>query len=227
MIKAVLFDLDGTLLNRHLSLEKFINGQHARLHSSLGHIPLESFRERFIELDHRGYVWKDKVYQQLVNEFEIKDVCWEDLLEDYLANFKESCEPFPNLISMLENLKKKDYQLGMITNGKAQFQADSIEGLGIKSYFDVILISEKVGLKKPDVRIFEKALREMNVSADKSIYIGDHPENDVKAARQAGMKAVWKKDAYWESAEADAVIDDLSEIEAVIEKLDAQRLLQK
>lgn len=42
---------------------------------------------RFIELDNRGYVWKDKVYQQLVNEFEITDITWEELLQDYLNQF--------------------------------------------------------------------------------------------------------------------------------------------
>ena len=74
MINAVLFDLDGTLLNRDESVKKFIDKQYERLNESVGHIPKEKYMTRFIELDSRGYVWKDKVYQQLVDELEITEV---------------------------------------------------------------------------------------------------------------------------------------------------------
>lgn len=222
MIRAILFDLDGTLHNRNASLGKFIRSQHERLYRLLGHIPLKTYQDRFIELDRRGYVWKDKVYQQIVEEFKVHNISWEQLLEDYLFYFKESCAPFPNLINMLDGLKKKGYSLGMITNGKGQFQEDTIAALGIEAYFDTILISEREGLKKPDVRIFEKALKAMNVTADESIYIGDHPENDVKAASHAGMKAIWKRDPCFGTVEADAIIEDLSEIEPAVERLDTK-----
>lgn len=67
MFKAVLFDLDGTLLNRDKSIELFINQQYERLFDLLSHISKEQYNSRFIELDNRGYVWKDKVYQQLID----------------------------------------------------------------------------------------------------------------------------------------------------------------
>ena len=56
MIKAALFDLDGTLLNRDESLKKFINNQYERLKRSVGHIPKDKYMARFIELDKRGHV---------------------------------------------------------------------------------------------------------------------------------------------------------------------------
>ena len=81
MIKSVIFDLDGTLLNRDESVKKVIDNQYERLNKWVGHIPKENYTTRFIELDSRGYVWKDKVYQQLVDEFEITGVNWEGLLQ--------------------------------------------------------------------------------------------------------------------------------------------------
>lgn len=66
MVKAVIFDLDGILLDRDASIEKFIEYQYERLRHTLSHIPKESYIARFIELDDRGYVWKDTVYQQMV-----------------------------------------------------------------------------------------------------------------------------------------------------------------
>ena len=148
MIKAILFDLDGTLLNREESLVYFINHQYKRLYPSLGFIPKGSYVSRFIQLDNRGYVWKDQVYQQSINEFDIKGITQEELLKDYVEHFKNHCVPFENLIDMLEDLKKNQFKLAIISNGNGQFQMDTIEALGIKDYFEEILISEWEGLKK-------------------------------------------------------------------------------
>ncbi|WP_057914288.1 HAD family hydrolase [Peribacillus muralis] len=219
MINAVIFDLDGTLLNRDASLQKFIDGQYERLNKWIGHIPKEKYTSRFIELDCRGYVWKDKVYQQLAGEFDITGITWEDLLQDYISQFKNSCVPFPNLISMLEKLRSNNLVLGMITNGKGQFQIDNIRALGIKKYFETILVSEWEGIKKPDPQIFERALEQLNVSPNESIFVGDHPKNDVNAAQNVGMKGVWKRDFQWNNVEADFIIDDLAELPLIIEKL--------
>ncbi|MGG1483024.1 HAD family hydrolase [Peribacillus castrilensis] len=219
MINAVIFDLDGTLLNRDASLQKFIDGQYERLNKWVGHIPKEKYTSRFIELDCRGYVWKNKVYQQLVGEFDITGITWEDLLQDYISQFKNSCVPFPNLISMLEKLRSNNLVLGMITNGKGQFQLDNIRALGIKKYFETILVSEWEGIKKPDPQIFKRALEQLNVSPNESIFVGDHPKNDVKAAQNVGMKGIWKKDFQWNNVEADFIVDDLAELPLIIEKL--------
>lgn len=219
MIKAVLFDLDGTLLNRDASLQKFIALQYDRLINSLACIPKETYLSRFIELDERGYVWKDKVYQQLCNELSITTLKWENLLQDYLNHFKNSCIPFPHLFMMLDTLRSKSIQMGIITNGKGQFQMDNIEALGIDQYFQSIFISEWEGIKKPDRQIFCKALEQLRVLPEEAIFVGDHPENDVKAAQNAGMIGIWKKDVQWKNVKADYIIDDLSEVIFVINEI--------
>lgn len=201
MIKAVLFDLDGTLLNRDATVQNFIGSQYDRLRNMIGHIPKETYTSRFTELDCRGYVWKDQVYRQLVNEFCIKQITWESLLKDYTENFKNHCIPFPNLTEMLEVLKRKSIRLGIITNGMGQFQLDNIKALGIETYFDTILISEWEGVKKPNPEIFQKALSQLQVLPYESVFIGDHPENDIKAAQNVGMKAIWKKDDQWSTSQ--------------------------
>jgi putative hydrolase of the HAD superfamily len=218
MIKAVLFDLDGTLLDRDESVKRFIHNQYDRLNRTVGHIPREKYITRFIELDQRGYVWKDKVYQQLVSEFQITELTWEELLQDYIAEFKHHCVPFPNLITTLEKLKICNIRLGMITNGRGQFQLDNSKALGIEKYFDTILISEWEGMKKPDPEIFKRALKQLNVSPQQSLFVGDHPENDVKAAQNVGMKGIWKRDPQWNQVEADYIIEDLADLLLFLEK---------
>ncbi|QHJ70040.1 HAD family hydrolase [Planococcus halotolerans] len=222
MIKAVIFDLDGTLLDRDKSVEKFIYGQHKRLESALGHIDQSHYTQRFLELDNHGYVWKDKVYQQLIEEFDITGMSKEQLLKDYLTHFAAQCVPFPHLVPMLKELKTDNILLGMITNGYTDFQSGNIEALGIEQYFDAILISEKEGLRKPDKRIFEKALERLGVQADQAIFVGDHPTNDVEASANAGMTSVWKRNLQWETADAHFIIDGLDEIPGLVQKLEKQ-----
>ena len=217
MVKSVLFDLDGTLLDRDASVEQFISVQYDRLTNELSHISKNDYMTRFIELDCHGHVWKDKVYQTLVTEFAIEGISWQALLEDYEIRFQFHCVPFKFLIEMLDELKQQGYLLGIITNGRGQFQARAIEGLGIREYFDAILISEVEQIRKPQIEIFERAMNRLGVLASDSVFVGDHPEADIAGARGAMMKTIWKRNSYWaEAKEADAIIDKLSEIPLIL-----------
>jgi putative hydrolase of the HAD superfamily len=218
-LKAVLFDLDGTLLDRDSSLQQFVTKQYDKFFNHLSHISRNKYVERFIELDCRGHVWKDLVYQSLITEFDISKLSWQKLLSDYETNFRFYCVSFPNLKETLTFLKQQEYLLGIITNGRGVFQARSIEGLGIKSYFDIILISEIEKVRKPQAEIFQRALQRLNAIAQEGVYIGDHPEVDIIGAKNAGLKTIWKRNTVWEkSNHADAIIDDLSEIASALKQ---------
>ncbi|RWZ58588.1 HAD family hydrolase [Halobacillus fulvus] len=219
MIKAIIFDLDGTLLDRDTSVKVFVSRQYDRLNQRLQHIPKEKYIERFIQLDDHGYVWKDRVYRQLIHEFTIDRLTADELLHDYLIHFKDSCVPFPGLIEVLEELKRRHFQIGMITNGKGQFQLDNIKALGIDSYIEAILISDWEGIKKPDPLIFKRATKRLKVSPEECVFIGDHPEKDVEAAKKSGMRSVWKRNSHWDGVDADAVIFDLGELPDIIQSL--------
>lgn len=218
MIKTVFFDLDGTLLNRDASVVKFTNNQYQRL-TALQHISQEEYVARFIQLDERGYVWKDIVYQKLVEEFNITDMKWHELLQDYVNHFRDDCVPFPYLHDMLRTLKSMQIQLGIITNGQGQFQTENIKALEIEKDFDVILISEYEGIKKPDPRIFYRALEQTNSQAKHSLFVGDHPENDIQAAHHIGMKTIWKRDEYEGNVLANFIINELNEIPPIVAEL--------
>ncbi|MEK4666856.1 HAD family hydrolase [Niallia sp. FSL R7-0271] len=219
MIKAVLFDLDGTLLNRDESVLRFADRQYERLKKWTGHIPKDTYINRFIVLDAKGYVWKDKVYRQLVEEFCLTGITSQELLQDYLDEFSYSCVPFPNVKEMLEELAAAGYRLGIITNGFGKFQMGNIEALRIRGYFDAILISEWEGVRKPDPAIFLRALQRMDTASNQSIFVGDHPQNDIAAASHVGMVSVWKENAQWSGGIADYTVTDLGEIPNLLHDL--------
>ncbi|WP_407647281.1 HAD family hydrolase [Gracilibacillus oryzae] len=164
----------------------------------------------------REVVWKDKVYQRLVDEWQINKITWGELLEDYMERFQSSCCPFPNLMETLEVLKSMQLKLGIISNGRTLFQKRNIHALKIAHYFDQIIISEEVGIKKPEPEIFQLALDRCQVSPIDSVFIGDHPENDIKAAQGVGMRGIWKRDDYWGEVNTEYKIDDLYEIIDII-----------
>lgn len=220
MIRAVLFDLDNTLLDRDASLLRFIHSQHDRFQPFLGHILRGDFVNRFVELDAHGYVWKDIVYQKLIEEFGIHGISAKELLDDYVTRFHFHCVPVPHLTETFEHLLQQQFKLGLITNGYTQFQVSNIRALGIEPYFSAILVSEQAGRKKPDPSIFLHALELLSVSPQESLYVGDHPINDVQASKQVGMISVWKQNHHWPSPEiADFVIDDLAELITLTDQL--------
>jgi len=217
MVQAVLFDLDGTLLDRDTSIKQFVAAQYDRLITHLSYIPKAAYTSRFIELDCRGHVWKDKVYQELVAEFEIKELSWQTLLQDYETQCQGHCVPFPFLVEVLSGLKQQGYSLGIVSNGLGTFQSRAIEGLGIQDYFEVILISEIEQVRKQQVEIFHRAVKRLGVTAKNTVFIGDHPEADIMGAKNAEMKAIWKRSLYWQDVkEADAIIDELNEIPLIL-----------
>lgn len=192
MIKAILFDLDGTILDRQSSLIKFIDYQYDKFKNYLNHIEKETFKSKFIELDQNGYVWKDRVYKQLIDVFNIIHISADDLLNDYINNFCNHCLPYSNLKATLDWLVSNGYKLGIITNGKYPFQLNNIKALYIEQYMDVILVSDKENIKKPNPLIFERAAKKLDVDLSECLFVGDSLKNDYEASRLAGMHSIYR-----------------------------------
>ncbi|HHT7239959.1 MULTISPECIES: HAD family hydrolase [Bacillus] len=217
MIRTVLFDLDGTLLDRRQSLEKFIHDQYNRFASHLISVEKSEYCSRFLVLDNNGYTWKDKVYATLLREYNISTLTQEQLLHDYITNFQHHCIPFPNMHELLQQLTQHNIKIGIITNGFTEFQMGNLRALNIHTYTNTILVSEAEGIKKPHPEIFERALQKLHVTAEECLYVGDHPENDVLGAENVGIHGVWKRDLFWGDFTHSRVINDLLEVLSFLE----------
>ncbi|MBM6619386.1 HAD family hydrolase [Bacillus suaedaesalsae] len=217
--KAIIFDLDCTLHDRETSLFLFLKSQYDRLLSSEISISFPEFYNEFVKLEQFGRKWKDVVYGELLAKYKEIRLTSSELLEDYWYRFSEHCVAFDGTEFMLRELKEKNYRLGMITNGKTDFQKATIHALGIEDFFDDIIISDEIGLKKPDSRIFEASLHNLSVNKEHAVYIGDHPVDDIKAASDVGLQTIWKRNDYWGRAETGYSFDSMRDLPALIEYL--------
>lgn len=220
MIGALLFDLDGTLLDRTSSLRLFLLQQVERRPDLLGHLDPTKYVNTVLKLDGRGHTPKDALYQQAAAHFDLAADAWQTLLADHHAYFPHVCVPFPRMHQTLEHFHRQGLPLGLVTNGLVASQQPKIDGLGIGRYFDAVLISEAEGVKKPDPEIFRRALDKMGTQANRTAMIGDNPTADIAGARALGLKTIWKKDPHWPPPQAaDAVIEDLDQLSATVDRL--------
>jgi putative hydrolase of the HAD superfamily len=187
MIKAVLFDLDGTLLDRTNSLMAFLGQQHARFAARLGVVGLETWRSRFLALDQNGHVHKSVVYNVILAEFGGDPLADPELLEDYRERSCEHARGFPGMAQTLSTLRERGVKLGVVTNGETMFQMKNIKALGLEALVDAVVISEAEGVRKPDAAIFQLAAARLCVSSNECLFVGDNPSADILGGHAHSM----------------------------------------
>ncbi|MDM5279041.1 HAD family hydrolase [Paenibacillus silvae] len=190
-IKAVIFDLDNTILNRTLTFEGFtrsmIDKYFCHLEST-GHI-----QQRIIELDLDGYKDKTLLFNELLQELPWEEKPpHEELMAFYSKEYVRNSVLMDEAREVVQYLRGK-YSIGLITNGQTHIQHGKIDQLVIREDYDHIIVSEEAGVKKPDSRIFQMALDHFGLKPEQCLYIGDHPVNDIQGAAKAGMSTIWIK----------------------------------
>ena len=212
-VQAVVFDLDGTLLDRRLSFERFVWNQWERFPLVRDTVDRDQYVRSAVEHDRDGYAPRKDLFANVLAQFGLSIELSSTLLEDYREGFPSGCVLFSDAAQTLATLRAAGLKLGLITNGSVRMQRAKLRCLSLEHAFDTVLISEAEGVSKPDPRIFRLALERLRTAPEHSIFVGDHPEVDVSGARGAGMKAVWRRDAEMSRVvDADAVIESLGDL---------------
>ncbi len=136
------------------------------------------------------------------------------LLERYLADRFAALRPYPDAVAALTALGPR-YRLGYVTNGNTHPSRLGLEGL-----FAVAVLAHEHGVIKPDPGIYALTAELLGVEPGACLHVGDHPHEDVAAARAAGMLTVWlnRDEREWPPslAAADAEIADLAALPALL-----------
>ena len=202
-INHIFFDLDRTLWdfekNSQDTLTQLI--KRFELHSR-GIDSVENFIN--IYKIHNEKLWN--LYREdKITKSELRTIRFRLVLEEYGINDSQLAEDFgtayieesplktrlfPFTIEVLTYLQKK-YKLHIITNGFQEVQHVKLEKSDLLQYFNAIITSEQVGVKKPNPKIFSYALNNAGAKIEESIMIGDDLEVDIIGAKLFGMKQVY------------------------------------
>jgi len=114
-----------------------------------------------------------------------------ELAHDYAHRRATELALFPDALPLLTALRAAGKRLVLITNGMQSTHVARIAHLGLEAYFDHTLISDAVGMAKPDPRIFRHALDLAGCAPHEAAMVGDNPINDIAGAQAAGITAFW------------------------------------
>lgn len=111
-----------------------------------------------------------------------------DLAAALPAARRARCAPYPEVPAALAGLA--GLRIAVVTNGLSDHQWLKLETAGLTGHVDVFVTSGAIGIAKPDPRVYEVALERLGVRPEDAVMVGDNPQNDVDAARRAGLHAV-------------------------------------
>ena len=216
MLKAVFFDLDETLITRAAAIRAFIADQYRRYRTELNDLTEAVFTGHFLDIEQNGRIGKDVVYPALVRDLGITGVSADTLLADYRKIYPEFAITNPGAVETIKALRQANFKVGLLTNGNVVVQNGKIDVIGIRPLLDTIVISEGVGLKKPDPAIFKLAATNLNEPPEACLFVGDNPEVDIIGAAAANMQTAWFRNGEaWPmglTPRANIDIDSLAEV---------------
>ncbi len=204
MIKAILFDVHGTIIDKGKDQDKvltsarknvvsFLNQQGYEVTDS-GYYQvwlhnLKKHRQEWEELNEVSfYDW----YRGILSDLKI-DRCDEkfidEMSEQWIAGFSASTTEISPAKEVLTKLKNK-FLLGVVSNSLGKNTRVDLTVTGFIDLFDTIITSSEVGKRKPHPFIFEFALKRLEVKPAEAIFVGDDIYEDIYGAKQVGMKTI-------------------------------------
>ena len=130
-------------------------------------------------------------FQRALADFGVDNfILSENIGEDYIEACPRKNKLYPYTFEVLDYLKEK-YNLHIITNGFDKTQHIKLEHANLTSYFNQIITSEKLGVKKPNPEIFAHALDVAEATKEESIYIGDNLVVDILGCQNSGIDGIY------------------------------------
>ncbi|WP_162146846.1 prolipoprotein diacylglyceryl transferase [Acholeplasma granularum] len=205
--KAVLFDLDGTLLDTIDLIYKNIK-ETFKIHfpnKKLSDEELRSFVGPTLDV---SFGWYEKDPEKITKMIDT----YRNINE---KNHHDGVDSYNNAELVLKTLKERNYKIGVVSSKINKFVRLGLEQNGLISYIDIIIGSDDSPVHKPDPLPLQMALEKLSVKASNAAYVGDHP-NDIFAAQNANMMSIGVSYSihYKEllGAKPDQVIDDLEKL---------------
>lgn len=223
MIKAIFFDIDGTLMDfKAAERSAFCRAMRMRGidRAEERHPRYSAFNKSLWEALERGEITRDELLDtRYARFFEMEGITVSsDGFEDiYRVNLSDEHQLIEGAVDILEYCSAK-YPLYVVTNGIADTQYKRIGDSGIGKYFRGIYISEEVGYAKPDKRFFDHCMNDAGLANPEEILIiGDSLTSDMQGGLNAGLRTCWFRPAGATCEHTfDYEIEHLSELKEIL-----------
>lgn len=184
--RAVIFDLDGTLVDTAPDLMRATNFVLA----GMGRRSLEMAEVRaFVGHGARALLTRGLAATGGLPEGYDVEPDYKRFVAYYSENIAAGSAPFPGLVPLLERLKDEGVGLGVCTNKLEGLSVQLLEALDLAKYFGAVVGPDTIGVAKPDPKPFFEAVNRLNLESPRAIMVGDS-ETDVLTARNAGVPVI-------------------------------------
>lgn len=243
-IKGILFDVNGTLVDiktdegkkeiyesicRLLAYQGILIGRDElkTLYFQIMKRQLKSSNENHPEFD------AVSIFREIIN---LKREKYTDTISDEKLNIMpgiiaelyrgmsmEKLRLYPGVISTLDKLKKH-YSLAIVTDAQSAYAIAELNQAGLLDYFNPIIVSGDYGYRKPERKLFAKAIESLKINANETVYVGNDMYRDIYGARELGIKTVFfvteTGEKSYKDTEADYVIRDFSDLNKAVDFLE-------
>ena len=199
-ISGILFDVDETLFDRDLAQRLVLDVFMSRFSDLFRGIADEHLLVAFVESDrisNAEYEAGLPMSEVRKRRFEIflelidADKAYADQIAAlYVREYPELNAPIAGARELISQLAGR-FKLGIISNGFPDVQYRKLAAIGMSAEFECVVLSEELGISKPDPEIFRHALSLMGMSPEEAFYIGDSFGHDVVGAIGVGMQVIW------------------------------------
>ncbi|MFH1182393.1 MAG: TIGR02253 family HAD-type hydrolase [Candidatus Woesearchaeota archaeon] len=224
MIKAVIFDLDNTLIDFMKMKKAAVNAAVDAMISAGIKMPKEEATKALYELYDKYGIEYQQIFQKFLQKTNRK-VDYKILAAGIVAYRKVQpsfLEPYGSAVPTLLRLREQGLKLAIVSDAPRLKAWLRLVEMKLQDFFDVVVCHEDTNQYKPSSLPFLKALKKLKFLPEECIMVGDWPERDIRGAKQLGMKTVFAKyGAVREVADsgADFEISNISELLKVVEKV--------
>ena len=233
-LRTVFFDIDDTLFDRN------------RAQRGILHLIIRELRDVFVGIDEKrivdAFLESDRVTTQeyetgistdglrtrrsklFLSFLGLSEGYADKITAMYVNLYPTVDAPVRDAKSVIETLAGR-FQLGVISNGLPDVQYRKLETLDIKHLFDCIVLSEELGIRKPDPELFWHATSMLGREPEECLYVGDSYDDDVVGAKRAGMKACWFNPHGFPASQLDTKPEfEIHALDEILEFLDCAEI---